>query len=181
MNRLHRSALFVLPLLATLASSAYAQPAAQSFEQLQVLVPVGNEVKLTDSAGNRLAGKIAAILADRLILDVGGKKTTYGERDVLEITRRAGDPLTNGAWWGFAVGAGFGSLGYGVFCATEACSAIDILIIPVYGAMGAGVGVAVDALIRGEKTVYRAPNRQITTSVAPIFGRRKGIGLAITF
>ena len=181
MNRRQRTAVFVLPLLATLASSAYAQPAAQSFEQLQVLVPVGNEVKLTDSAGNRLAGEIAAILADRLILDVGGKKTTYGERDILEITRRGGDPLTNGAWWGFGIGAGFGSLGYGVFCATETCSAIAIVIIPVYGAMGAGAGVAVDALIRGEKTVYRAPNRQITTAVAPMFGRRKGIGLAITF
>jgi len=138
-------------------------------------------VKLTDSAGNRLAGEIAAILADRLILDVGGKKTTYGERDILEITRRGGDPLTNGAWWGFGIGAGFGSLGYGVCRATEACSAIAILIIPVYGAMGAGAGVAVDALIRGEKTVYRAPNRQITTAVAPMLGRRKGIGLAITF
>jgi len=107
MNRRQRTAVFVLPLLATLASSAYAQPAAQSFEQLQVLVPVGKEVKLTDSAGNRLAGEIAAILADRLILDVGGKKTTYGERDILEITRRGGDPLTNGAWWGFGIGAGF--------------------------------------------------------------------------
>jgi len=181
MNRRQRTAVFVLPLLATLASSAYAQPAAQSFEQLQVLVPVGKEVKLTDSAGNRLAGEIAAILADRLILDVGGKKTTYGERDILEITRRGGDPLTNGAWWGFGIGAGFGSLGYGVCRATEACSAIAILIIPVYGAMGAGAGVAVDALIRGEKTVYRAPNRQITTAVAPMLGRRKGIGLAITF
>ena len=100
MNRRQRFALFVLPLLATLTSSAYAQPPAQSFEQLQVLVPVGKEVKLTDSAGNRFAGKIAAILADRLILEVGGKKIAYGERDILEITRRGGDPLTNGAWWG---------------------------------------------------------------------------------
>ncbi len=93
------SVLVVAALLAVTASSAYAQPAvAQSFEQLQVLLAVGNSVKLTDDAGDRSKGHVVAISGDRLIVDIGGKKTTFLERDVAEITRRGGDPLNNGAW-----------------------------------------------------------------------------------
>jgi len=173
--------LFLATLLAVTATSAHAQPAvAQSFEQLQVLVAVGNGVQLTDSAGDRTRGHIVAISADRLIVDVGGKKTTFLERDVAEITRRGGDPLNNGAWWGFAVGSGVGAAGYAAWCATAPCSASDAWIIPVYGALGAGIGVGFDALIRGQRAVYRAPTRRLTTSVM-VTPRRTGVGVSIAF
>jgi hypothetical protein len=178
---LPKSVLLAAAVLAS-ASSVSAQPiAAQTFEQLQVLVVVGNTVKVIDSAGNRLAGKIAALSGSSLILDVGGTKRTLDERDVLEIRRRGGDSLANGAWWGFGVGAVFGTVGYAVICAAELCSASDIWVIPVYGALGTGIGVGVDALIRGERTIYRAPTRRVTTSVTPIFGRHTGIGVSIAF
>ena len=115
---LPKSVLLAAAVLAS-ASSVSAQPiAAQTFEQLQVLVVVGNAVKVIDSAGNRLAGKIAALSGSSLILDVGGTKRTLDERDVLEIRRRGGDSLANGAWWGFGVGAVFGTVGYAVICAS---------------------------------------------------------------
>jgi hypothetical protein len=173
--------LVVAALLAVTASSAHAQPAvAQSFEQLQVLLAVGNSVKLTDGVGDRSKGHVVAISGDRLIVDIGGKKTTFLERDVAEITRRGGDPLNNGAWWGFAVGSGVGAAGYAAWCATAACSASDAWIIPVYGAMGAGIGVGFDALIRGQRPVYRAPMRRLTTSVM-VTPRRTGAGVSIAF
>lgn len=166
----------------TVASPALAQPnVAQSFEQLQVLVSMGNQVKVIDSQGNRVAGRIDAISGTRLILDVNGTKQTLDERDVREIRRRGGDSLANGAWWGFGVGAAFGTLGYAALCTTETCSGGEIAIIPLYGALGTGIGVGVDALIRGERPVYRAPAGKVALSVMPIFGRRSGIGVSVSF
>ena len=174
----------ILPiaLLLTFASSTFAQPGtAQSFEQLQVLVSVGNAVKVIDSEGNRVTGRIAAISDARLILNVKGTKRTLEERNVVEIRRRGGDSLANGAWWGFGVGAGIGTLGLALWCGSERCSGSEVVIIPVYGALGAGVGVAIDALIRGERAVYRAPVRRLAMSVTPLFGKRTGIGVSVSF
>ena len=166
----------------TVASPALAQSnVAQSFEQLQVLVSVGNKVKVIDSQGNRVKGRIDAISNSRLILNVNGTQRTLDERNVGEVRRRGGDSLANGAWWGFGVGAATGTLGYAALCATESCSGGEIAIIPVYGALGAGIGVGVDALIRGERAVYRAPAGRVALSVMPIFGRRSGIGVSLSF
>ena len=185
MTRFYQLALksvLVVALFLTSASSAFAQSnTAQSFEQLQVLVSIGKAVKVIDSEGNRVAGRIAAISDARLILDVNGMKRTFDERDVHEIRRRGGDSLANGAWWGFGVGAGFGALGYAAWCTTEPCSGSEIVIIPIYGALGTGVGVAVDALIRGERAIYRAPGGRLTMSVTPIFGRHTGLGVSVSF
>ena len=165
----------------TTASAASAQPnVAQSFEQLQVLVSAGDAVKVIDSEGNRVAGKIADVSDSRLILNVNGTKRTFAEGDVREIRRRGGDSLANGAWWGLGVGAGIGTLGYAAWCTTMSCSGSEIVIIPVYGALGAGIGVGVDALIRGEKGLYRAPGT-LAMSVTPIFGRRTGVGVSVSF
>jgi hypothetical protein len=41
------------------------------------------------------------------------------------------------------------------------------------GAIGAGAGAAIDALIRGRRTIYEAP-RSARLHVAPIIGRRVG-------
>ena len=182
-RRFATKAFLALAFVMTAASAAFAQPnAAQSFEQLQVLVSAGDAVKLIDRDGNRVAGRIADLSGSRLILNVNGTKRTFVETDVREVRRRGGDSLANGAWWGFGVGAGIGTLGVASWCATElsSCSGAELLIIPLYGALGAGVGVGVDALIRGERAVYRAPGT-LAMSVRPIVGRRTGIGMSFAF
>jgi hypothetical protein len=166
----------------TAASAASAQPnTAQSFEQLQVLVSAGDEVKVVDRDGNRMAGRIADLSGSRLVLNVNGTKRSFVETDVREVRRRGGDSLANGAWWGFGVGAGIGILGVASWCAAETCSGAALLIVPLCdGALGAGIGVGVDALIRGEKALYRAPGT-LAMSVTPILGRRTGVGVSLAF
>lgn len=47
------------------------------------------------------------------------------------------------------------------------------------GAFGAGVGIGIDALIRGRRTVYQAPPGATRLRVAPILARRGG-GLRVS-
>ena len=173
--------LLSLALVLTSASAASAQPnTAQRFEQLQVLVATGDTVKVIDRDGYRMAGRIADISNSRLILDVNGAKRTLTESDVREVRRRSGDSLVNGAWWGLGVGGGIGAAAYAAYCVTAPCSASDVWIVPVYAALGTGIAVGFDALIRRERALYRAPGT-LAMSVTPIVGRRTGVGVSFAF
>ena len=175
-----KTLLFIASVL-MFSAAATAQPiSAQSFEQLQVLVSAGDAVKVIDRDGNRVTGRIADVSGSRLILDINGTNRTFVESDVREIRRRGGDSLANGAWVGFGVAVGIGTLGLASWCAAEPCSGVQMLSIPFYGALGAGIGVAVDALIRGERALYRAPGT-LAISVTPIVGRRTGVGVSFAF
>jgi hypothetical protein len=98
---------------------------------------------------------------------VGGTRRDFNESDVMLIRQRRGDSLSNGAWWGFGIGAG---LAVAVLLAYTACDLCDgelgpgeaAAAISVYGAMGAGVGVGVDALIRRPQTIYRRPGLNVS-------------------
>ena len=180
-RRFATKALLFAASVLTFAAAATAQPiSAQSFEQLQVLVSAGDAVKVIDRDGNRVAGRIGDVSGSRLILDINGTKRTFVESDVREVRRRGGDSLANGAWWGFGVAAGIGTLRVASWCAAEPCSGAEMLIIPLYGALGAGIGVGIDALIRGERALYRAPGT-LAMSVTPIVGRRTGVGVSFAF
>jgi hypothetical protein len=52
----------------------------------------------------------------------------------------------------------------------------------IYGGIGAGIGVGIDALIKAERTVYDARARRTSLSIAPVVGReRKGVAVRLGF
>jgi hypothetical protein len=153
------------------AASAEAQDGetavAASFEQLQVLVTPGSVVMVTDPSGSVTSGVIETLSPSTLSLLVDDTRRTFGEMDVDLIRQRRGDSLANGAWWGFGIGAG---LAVAVLRAYTACDVCDGELGPgeaaaaviVYGAMGTGVGVGIDALIRRHRTIYRRPGLAVS-------------------
>jgi hypothetical protein len=157
-----RGVVFTLA-LAVCTSGASAQTAgsaepgvAASFEQLQVLVQPGHAVTLTDASGTEVSGRIESLSSSALSLASDGTRRDFLETDVTLIRQRRGDSLANGAWWGFGILAGLAIAG------TAQCGecwrdepAFMAAFIGFQGALGAGVGVGIDALRRGEHTIYR--------------------------
>ena len=95
------------------------------------------------------------------------------------VAVRQSDSLLNGALIG--AGAGVASM---LFICTRMeplrnCGD-DFGTLATFGAIGAGVGMGIDALIR--KTVYRSASGSTELHATPIIGRRaKGIRLAVRF
>jgi hypothetical protein len=179
-----RISAFVLFALAT-PSLLLAQPAATSLSELRLLVRSGDSVSVVDTAGNTVTGRIADLSRSSLRLLVEGETRDFAQDGIRLITQRRSDSLANGAIIGAAAGAGFGVAGLVVAC-HSGCSwepyAIPT-IAALYGAMGAGIGVGVDALIRGRKVIYSsAPTRQTTVRVSPTLRPdQKSVRVAIGF
>jgi hypothetical protein len=136
---------------------------AASFEQLQVLVKPGNTVTVADAAGSEVSGRIESLTPSVLSLDLNGASRDFNEADVTVIRQRRGDSLANGAWWGFGVGAAIAALAIAtcVECFTDEPGWM-VAAVSIYGAMGTGFGVGIDALIRHEQTIYRRPGLKVS-------------------
>ena len=158
---------------------------ASSFEQLQVLVGSDDEVTVTEADGKRTRGRIIELSPSSLHLSVNGTPRRLNEAQILEIRQHGPDPIGNGAKKGALIGLGFGAAMGALRCAVErGFCALAPLTVGIYSALGAGIGAGVDALRKGERTVYRAP---VTASsrglhVTPVVGRdQKGLRLSIGF
>jgi hypothetical protein len=130
-----------------------AQEVASSLDQLRQLVKVGDTVIVTDLQGRQIRGSIAEISSSSLGLIVGGARTDFSESDLDTVSRR--DSRWNGTLWGLAIGAAVGlsfekslsheygrdDIGYGS------------VVVPFAG-LGASVGFAVDAMIKGRRIIY---------------------------
>jgi hypothetical protein len=94
---------------------------------------------------------------------------------------RRSDPLWNGA----LIGAGV-AIASGLFLCTrtepwENCRD-DVKPVVTIGAIGAGIGIAIDALIRGRANTSNLPLGAARVHAAPIVGRQaKGVRMAVTF
>jgi hypothetical protein len=111
-------------------------------------------------------------------------KPDLTEADVTRIRQRLPDPLWTGALIGFGVGAGLGAVaaafdeGYshqgGGACAGPAL---------MFGMLGAGASVGIDALIKGRKVIYQAPGiKPNRVAVQPIVSASaRGLRLTMRF
>lgn len=109
--------------------------------------------------------------------------TTFAPDAIAQATPRVirkSDSLINGA----LIGAGV-AVASGLFICTrmepwEVCRG-NVGSILKLGAVGAGIGAGVDALIRGRATIYQSENGT-TLHATPLIGRdANGIRLAVTF
>ena len=180
-------------ILATAAALAAPAPAAAqapvtSFDQLNTRLKPGDTVWVTDGQGREVKGRINSLAPDSLGVDAGGFRT-FSAGDVTMIHLREGDSLANGALIGLAVGG----VGTGLACLASADGRDEgwcVLAALVYGGIGTGIGVGIDALIPGKKLVaYRAPgtpgsseSRHARFSIAPLVTpRAKGAAVSFAF
>ena len=147
----------LVPILAmSTAAEAQQVSAAESFEQLRVLVGRGDSVAITLTNGHEIKGKILNLSSSSLELERMLRPLPEGE--VMTIRQRRGDLLKNGAWWGFGAGVGVGliaaAIGAGAdggYLGKPTALAPVLIAAPLCSLLGA----AVDALIPGQQVIFR--------------------------
>jgi hypothetical protein len=177
----------ILMLLIALGGSlAQAQEPVHWFEQLRLRTAVGQSVIVTDVQGREVHGTIADLSASALTLDVRGTRTQFLETDVERIGRR--DSRWNGTLWGLGTAAVLGaSLDRALvkeYGREDISVGESVAFITQTAAVGAGIGFAVDALIKGRRILYSrsASSTRSRPVVMPVwFGHRAGIFVSVAF
>jgi hypothetical protein len=179
-----RNALLTGLFLLTCAPQALAQELANSFDQLRVLVKAGDRLTVTDEAGQETRGRVVRIAGTSLEIDAEGVTRIFQQTRVTTIRQRHQDTLANGARIGFGIGAGFGALvGFAVANDLGASAGAVPAIMLVYGALGTGIGVGVDALVSTNRVIFsRPPTSSVQLRAAPLVGpTARGVRLTITW
>ena len=137
---------------------ASAQGVVQDFGSLASRVQTGDELIVEDAEGTSVRGQIVALSPTELMLLVSGAPTTFGVERITVATHAYRDPRRTGALVGLAVGVALGAMvGRSLMGEYEQdVRAGDAAVIALeFGAVGAGAGFLIDALVPGRKVVYR--------------------------
>ncbi len=160
---------------------ARAQGIAGSFEQLRLLVRPGDTVVVHDSGGGHTRGRIGALSPATLVLQGRSETREFHEVDVRTISARRSDPLGNGALWGLGVGAVMGGLMVATMCNGDPdCAGVGAIVALVYGGLGAGVGVGVDAMITRPHVIYERSTGAARVGVGALLSRQRPVGAALS-
>ena len=137
-------------------------------------VKKGQRVRITDDQGREWQGRIDRFAPDTLeLLTNDRQRRDLPYSSILRIDRPR-DTLANGAGIGFVSGAAFGlfvvvavAIDDGPFCCGVPAAAY-VLLPAAYGGAGAGIGIAIDALVRRDPTLFRRGASRVT--LAPSLG-----------
>ena len=143
-------------------------------------------MSVIDVPGNAVSGKILSLSPSSLTLEVDGRPREFKEAEISKIMQRRGDSLGNGALWGLAVGAGLATVAVASAAASDELEGEDAgwaaLAIGVYGGIGAGIGVGIDALITRRQVIFERPAGTPAVNVVPLMtGGRKGVLVRFAF
>ncbi len=159
---------------------AFAQQAA-SFEQLQVLAKPGDRIFITDSRGAKTEGKIESLTGLSIRVIHKGISRELLQSDVSEIRKWRSDSLVNGAGIGLGVGLSIGALSL-LGMRNCDCPGAKAATIGYLGAIGAGIGVGIDALIPHKATIFSNGTTARKLQFEPILSRTsKGASLSLRF
>jgi hypothetical protein len=177
LNWLKRIALLIL-FSASTGSAASAQTPQGAQRNLETILIPGMTVWITDSGGREERTRIVGVSGDIVTTTAGDEIRRLRTTDVMRVRARHSDSLINGA----LIGAG-AALASGLFLCrlTEPWDVCRGNVGPMFriGAIGAGVGIGIDALIRGRRTIYEAARGATRLRAAPIVARHGG-GLQVS-
>lgn len=167
---------------------AAAQEPVKSFDQLSTRLKPGDTIWVTDAQGREMKGKIQSLSPGALTLDANGPRT-FAARDVSIIRDRQRDSLKNGTLIGLGIGGGLAAAWcIGAIAADEHPGVECPEGFIVFGGLGTLLGLGIDALIPGKKSVaYRAPGaagapgHARLSSVPFVTPRTKGVALSYSF
>ena len=175
-----RTALVLVAAVAT-ASLAEAQT-VESFDRLALLVNQGDRISVTARNGRRLQGRLVDLSPTTLsLLVVDDDLVRLEEAEVSLLRRRHRDSLKNGGVLGLLGGA----VTAGVLMADEGPGSNPgayVLIMSLFGAAGAGIGVGLDAGYEKSQVIYRVRRSKRRLAVAPLLSRhRRGLSVSLGF
>lgn len=174
---LKRLALFIICWAST-ASAASAQSAHGGGPALESTLVPGTTVWITDRAGREEKTRIVDLSGDTVTTRTDDSTRRFRTADIARVSARRSDSVLNGA----LIGAGAAVASGLLLCrATEPWENCRDDYGPMLriGAIGAGIGAGIDALIRGRKTIYEADPGTARVQASPLIGRR-GAGLQVS-
>ena len=175
-----RSALVLLFSAATaMMAAAQTSPSAQA--KLEDALRPGMTVWITDSTGREQKTRIVGVSGDLLTTATDGNVRSLLTGEVQRVRTRQSDSLVNGAFIGAGAAVGSGLAFCRLMEPWEVCRG-NVGSMLRTGAIGAAIGMGVDALIRGRKTIYEAARGTTRFDAAPLVGRQViGLQLSLTF
>ena len=175
-----RGALPVVVVLSTSSGVCAQTPRAASRDLDAVLAP-GRTVWVTTSGGSEEKMRVVEVSGDFVSVSAGGAVKPLPIAEVQRVRVRDSDPVWNGA----LIGAGAAIASGLLLCrATEPWQNCRDDVGPMLriGALGAGIGIGIDALIRRRQTVYEAPPGSTRMEASPVLGPRvAGVQLSVAF
>jgi uncharacterized membrane protein len=152
----------------------------RTFGELQGRVLIGETITTVDQAGQKTKGKLLKLTDTTISLQTEQGPQTLTGADLTKVQARRSGPLWNGA----LIGAAVPTVIIGLAVAEWGCESGCAAAFAFYGALGAGVGVGIDALVKGNVTVFEGPasNTKAKLVLTPMLGRtRKGVLCSIAF
>jgi len=135
-----------------------------TFADLPSRLNVGDTVTVEQAEGPKLRGRIVRIRPDELVVNTKGTDVSLPGSRVQRVSMCC-DGLMNGTLIGLGI-SGFLGL-FATNFSDDSTSGDVIVNAIIFGGIGAGLGAGLDALIRTEKTVYRARPVSARVSLAP--------------
>jgi hypothetical protein len=177
---LKRIALLVL--FSASAGSAVSAQTPQGAERgLETTLIPGKTVWITESGGREEKTRIVGVSGDTVTVAAGEDIRRLRTTDVMRVRVRHSDSVLNGALIGAGAGLASGLLLCSLTETWENCRD-DVGPMAWFGAIGAGAGIGIDALIRGRRTIYEAGHGSIRLHAAPIVSRRlTGLRVSLSF
>ena len=160
------------------ASLVSAQTVGGTKPNLEALLVPGMTVWITDSGGREEKTRVVGVSGNTVTIAIDDDIRRLVTAEIMRVSVRQSDPLINGA----LIGAG-AAVASGLFLCTRTepwrnCRD-DIGPMLRIGAIGAGVGIGLDALIRGRRTIYEAAPGSTRLHATPLIGPRTG-GLLVS-
>ncbi len=175
---MRRIALLIL-LSASSVSAVSAQTTQGAEPNLATILTPGMTVWMTDSGGREERSRIVSVSGGIVTATAGADTRRLNATDVVRVRVRDSDSLINGALIGASAAVASGLLLCRLTETWENCRD-DVGPMLRIGAIGAGVGIGIDALMRKRKTIYDAENSSTTQLfAAPIVARGTG-GLRVS-
>ena len=174
--------LLLLPFAVVLAGSANLAAQAPSSEAsvLESVLTPGTTVWISDADGRERRARIVGMTGGVVSAVTDGERRDIPVGQITRVRARRSDSLLNGALIGAAAGVASGLALCRLTETWENCSD-DAGPMVAAGALGAGIGIGIDTLIRGRRTIYET-RQTVRLRVAPIGGRgARGVRLLVAF
>jgi hypothetical protein len=138
------------------APSQGSAQALQSFEDLSLRVNLDDQLHVEGQSGVKATGRLTRLTRDAIAIQTDAGEKRFASDTVRAVAVR-GHALRKGA----LIGAGvFAVLGPVLLCSREARGGNCVFGSLSFAPFGAGVGLAMGALIPQMRTVYRAPENR---------------------
>jgi hypothetical protein len=171
----------LLTLLVLFTATAVSTVSAQTGRALDTVLVPGKTVWITDSAGREQQSRIVSLSGDVVTAAVGEEVRRLHAAEISQVRERRSDSVLNGALIGAGAAVATGLLLCRATEPWENCRD-DVRPMLRIGALGAGIGIVIDWLIRDRQTTYAAAPGATTLRASPLLtGQTKGLRFSVSF